>query len=604
MCLRCRAAAGLGAGLASWWLAAACGPGGSGPLDATGPPVEAALRSTPYAQLNAVIPPPPFEAGLRGELSAQATIIRYGDETALLSPFTDVDSVDRHADLPAQGAAETALPGWAMYCFEDLAPGALPALLTVTLRGAAPAYYVGVSDYSDRAWRWSRMPASLGDNSLPLAGAQCINPYGRMYCVIAAWDAPLTVSQLRLRCGLDLPPPANFAATEDQPDFIRLSWDDPAHSYDPDGEGPQAFRYDLLWLEVAENPAGPWDVHTALLPGTKEFRLDGSTGNPVPPLDQPRYFRLRLATLGPDGTYGPPGGAVRGLRHFGVPASVQASDGAYWDRVRVSWEAVTGAATYEVYCDVAADPADAAVVIGTTSNTQFDHFATEQSSIPAEGVEYHYWVVARSADGLTSKPSASDLGELIQEAPSLVQASDGDYASGILITWSPIVYAAQYDVWLGPGDDPNVSSGIVGTTSDTQFVCHALNRKNTLPKFDEKYSFWVVARGETGFQSTPSAPDLGHRVKAIPSGLSASQGTVDDAIQISWDPSPGAEGYWLRYNLLGKQYHYVFLDSAHEYLLNLNQYYSGVVFEFSVAVEVGCDREYLNFSDPVTGFSE
>ncbi len=76
-----------------------------------------------------------------------------------------------------------------------------------------------------------------------------------------------------------------------------------------------------------------------------------------------------------------------------APTGVSASDGTYTDRIRVSWNASEGAASYDVYR--AQSVYGEKAVVATTLGTSIDD--TSSSVFP--GMTYYYWVVAKNVVG-------------------------------------------------------------------------------------------------------------------------------------------------------------------------------------------------------------
>jgi fibronectin type 3 domain-containing protein len=76
-----------------------------------------------------------------------------------------------------------------------------------------------------------------------------------------------------------------------------------------------------------------------------------------------------------------------GWRGLAIPTNVQASDGTYSDKVAVTWNAVTGATSYQVYRGATSN-IGAMVLIGSPAGTTFD------DTTAAPGVTYYYRVKA------------------------------------------------------------------------------------------------------------------------------------------------------------------------------------------------------------------
>lgn len=84
------------------------------------------------------------------------------------------------------------------------------------------------------------------------------------------------------------------------------------------------------------------------------------------------------------------------------PLSVSASDGSFFDRVQVAWQASLNANSYDVHRGTTANFA-ASSLVGNTSNTSFS------DTTASLGQFYYYWVVARNAAG-ASAPAGPDSG--------------------------------------------------------------------------------------------------------------------------------------------------------------------------------------------------
>jgi len=125
-----------------------------------------------------------------------------------------------------------------------------------------------------------------------------------------------------------------------------------------------------------------------------------------------------------------------------TPANVQASDGTYTDRIRVSWSSASGATSYEVF-SAASDAPGEASSLGSTSATTFDDTSV------APGTTYWYWVNASNTYG-TSDLSASDSGfAVVCEAPATPAASaPASAASGspYAVSWTATSPDNSYDV--------------------------------------------------------------------------------------------------------------------------------------------------------------
>jgi len=93
-----------------------------------------------------------------------------------------------------------------------------------------------------------------------------------------------------------------------------------------------------------------------------------------------------------------------GYRSLPAPANVSASDAAFSDRIRVTWDAVLGATSYEVWRNTSDDSGSAAKISSPDpTGTTFDDFGV------APETPYWYWVKSKTAAG-PGVFSASDQG--------------------------------------------------------------------------------------------------------------------------------------------------------------------------------------------------
>ena len=79
-----------------------------------------------------------------------------------------------------------------------------------------------------------------------------------------------------------------------------------------------------------------------------------------------------------------------------APRNVQASQGAYSDKVALSWNAVIGATGYEIWRSETNDYADAALLVSPVAGV----LTYDDESVTPETV-YSYWLKARNASGVS-----------------------------------------------------------------------------------------------------------------------------------------------------------------------------------------------------------
>jgi fibronectin type 3 domain-containing protein len=217
-----------------------------------------------------------------------------------------------------------------------------------------------------------------------------------------------------------------------------------------------------------------------------------------------------------------------GTGNTAAPTGVAASDGTYSDKVRVTWTAVAGATSYEVWRG-ASNNLLQPTKIGSPTAPSYD----DTSAAP--GKLYFYWVKAKSAAPLTSQWSASNGGSRNTAAPKSVAASDGTYTDKVRVTWSAVAGATSYEVWRGPSYNPSSATKIGSPTTllydDTSAVPGTL------------YFYWVKSRSAAPVTSQWSASDSGSRNTAAPTGVAASDGTYTGKVRVTWNAVAGATSY-------------------------------------------------------------
>lgn len=160
-------------------------------------------------------------------------------------------------------------------------------------------------------------------------------------------------------------------------------------------DGDSTVRVTITW-EPVENATG-YKVFRQF--GTSQNMLVATvtggdstlaTDEAVPPLTNAKYTVRALCTLGQSAA----SASNTGWRNREAPANVQASDGQYPDKVRITWLGVPNATKYRVYRQLGAeDP----VVLGTVNGTLLSFYDT---TIPL-GETGTYFVQALHALGAT-----------------------------------------------------------------------------------------------------------------------------------------------------------------------------------------------------------
>jgi hypothetical protein len=220
------------------------------------------------------------------------------------------------------------------------------------------------------------------------------------------------------------------------------------------------------------------------------------------------------------------------------PTGVSASDGTYPDKVQITWNASSGATYYKVFSNTSNTHT------GETILTPSHPTSTYDDIIATPGTTYYYWVQACNSAGCSTY-SSFDTGYRatippVPAPPTGVSASDGAYMDRVTVTWNASSGATHYMIFSNTSNNHTgemiLTPGHPSSPYDDMFAIPGTT-----------YYYWVQACN-TGGCSTYSSFDtgfiaLGPTVPAPPTGVSASDGTYPDKVQVTWNASTGATHY-------------------------------------------------------------
>ncbi len=219
------------------------------------------------------------------------------------------------------------------------------------------------------------------------------------------------------------------------------------------------------------------------------------------------------------------------------PVDVQATEGIYPDRVRLSWTPAEEAVLYEV--ERASEEEGPYTKLDETSGTAFDD--TDVSM----GLVYWYRVRACSPEGCgpMSDPASGYASEPDGEVPSPptgITASTKDFDDKIVVRWDPADRAQHYEVYRAEGQDGVYAQ--VGVTDDNTY-------EDTGVPPGRSYWYRVRACGSAGCSALSPQAAWGASA-ALPDGapnpprtVAATSGDHDDRVHISWASAAGARRY-------------------------------------------------------------
>lgn len=221
-----------------------------------------------------------------------------------------------------------------------------------------------------------------------------------------------------------------------------------------------------------------------------------------------------------------------------TPGCIAATDGVYADRVHITWCAVPGATSYQVWRAV---PwlRYRFYYLGTTTDCFFD-----DTNAPC-GTN---WYRVRACNGTGCSLYTPDVpGSLgFPGAAAGVHASDGTDPDAIHVTWDSANGAASYEVYrAAAADGPDV---LVGQATQAEY-------DDASAPVCETYWYKVRACNACGC-GAKSASDSGWRKCPLPPlVVSATDGTLCNQVRVTWNPIAQATEYVVyRASLLGGPY--------------------------------------------------
>ncbi len=220
------------------------------------------------------------------------------------------------------------------------------------------------------------------------------------------------------------------------------------------------------------------------------------------------YYFVKAKNMAGDGKYssGNSGFVAKAPSTIGVPS---ASDGTYFDKIRVSWAKAKGATSYLIYrTETTAAPDLDTDLIGETTALFYDDFGDKILPPVDAGVivmkKYYYWIRAKNQGGTTDIAiSKCNEGYISRKGPATISASKGTYSAKVAISWTAVPGSTSYDVYRDGVLIPD------GNTACTTFPdtpgdgdVHSYQVK---AKYKDKYDsvFSLAAKGNTGGAWSP-----------------------------------------------------------------------------------------------------
>ncbi|MBS3955791.1 MAG: hypothetical protein KGZ88_22890 [Methylomicrobium sp.] len=209
-------------------------------------------------------------------------------------------------------------------------------------------------------------------------------------------------------------------------------------------------------------------------------------------------------------------------------SGVTASQGAYYDKVTVSWSSATGALAYDVYRSSTAGTKDNLIAAEQTGNSYDDGTASG-------GTHYFYTIVAKNSTGSAPDSSQAEGWGKLPAAVNTLSATQGTLTAKVKLTWVSLPDATGYEIYRAN------SSGGAGSLIGNVGTTTSYDDNNALPGSAYYYTIKTKVSALVGPAGNETA---GWSKQPAPiSTLTASLGTVTGAISLSWTADPEASSY-------------------------------------------------------------
>lgn len=217
-----------------------------------------------------------------------------------------------------------------------------------------------------------------------------------------------------------------------------------------------------------------------------------------------------------------------------TPSRIIATEGQYTSSVRIEWDAVDGAEYYVIYKSV--DNRDQFRVVASNIKTAY---YIDEKVTPNR---IYYYKVAAGTGTTWSSPSIDTRGFAHTGkpfSPERVNASS-DTIGYISLKWTSVPQADSYKVMRSESPDGSYTGLAVDLpSSQTEY-----KDESSLVR-DRKYYYQIIAVNEEG-ESDPGEPVYGISLQDIPpapEGLTASDGTYGNKVELKWNASVNAVTY-------------------------------------------------------------
>ena len=201
------------------------------------------------------------------------------------------------------------------------------------------------------------------------------------------------------------------------------------------------------------------------------------------------------------------------------PVGVSATDGTFTNKVAITWSPLSDAISYDVFRN------NSDTKIGSPIGT----LTTYEDLTVVPGVNFTYTIKAKTSSGYLTAASLGNDGYRNILPPANMNASQGT-SYNVTMTWAASIGATGYQIFRS---GTTTAIGVVGNTL-------TFNDITAIPS--TKYTYTVKATGVVGVSAT-SIGAIGYRNPSAPLNVTATDGTSDRSVTVTWSASVGATGY-------------------------------------------------------------
>ena len=163
--------------------------------------------------------------------------------------------------------------------------------------------------------------------------------------------------------------------------------------------------------------------------------------------------------------------------------------------ITISWGSISGATSYDVYCETG----DSSMTkLTTVTGTSYNHTGLKQ------GITYTYYIAAKNSAGTSDLSSPAKATTTIEkpDVPTSVNASLETTNTSIRVTWNPVANASKYHVYyVEDSSSTSATKNLAGSVNaPTTFYTHPNLKANTM------YYYYITAENSAGDKSNYSSP--------------------------------------------------------------------------------------------------